>query len=131
MVESDPDGCQHNLQHQIHHVDEDERLLPLPVGVGQIGSLEGRCPKRVGHRGTQDALDDVAPLEGRIRIAAEGWQGAATVSTAVPISTLIATSSSSSSAGWGTTFSVAILGRDWCGCPVRRRFLRVALRWGW
>lgn len=126
MVESDPDGRQHNLEHQIHHIDEDERLLPLPVGVGQIGSLEGRCPKRVGHRGTQDALDDVAPLEGRIRIAAEGWQCAAIIiATTVPISTFI-----TSSAGWGTTFSVAIVGRDWCGCPIRRWFLLVAIHWG-
>lgn len=33
MVEPDPDGSQHYLEHQIDHVDEDERLLALPVGI--------------------------------------------------------------------------------------------------
>lgn len=141
MVEPDPDGSQHYLEHQIDHVDEDERLLPLPVGVGQIGTLEGRRPKRVGHRGTQNALDYVAPLEGRVGVTAEGWQrvGWVTISTAAAAAASIATTTTgTSSAWWGTTLPVAFVGRrrsrrrrgrDWCGYTVRRFLLMIHRRW--
>lgn len=74
MIESYPNGGQDNFKRQIHNVYENKRFLTLAMGVGEIRSLEGRSSERIGHRGTQDAFDDVAPFEGRIGVAAEWWQ---------------------------------------------------------
>lgn len=54
-----------SFQRHIHQVDNDERFLPLSVGVLLVGHLQGGLAKTVGQGGTVDALVEDPFLEDR------------------------------------------------------------------
>lgn len=66
-----PDDCHHNLQHKVHHIHNDQWFLALSMRVGQVAALQRTLLKGIRQRGTQNSLDHVATLEGRVRFVSQ------------------------------------------------------------